>query len=147
MRKSSKHVRKGALKHWKPFFHEDGIATLYHLGCKLFDTGLKGGYSKQTRCKYESPNALRELRAQRRQAAERSIRKRFQFLTFQNYIDGSFVHGNFEDPNSIQPTISQTRWEIFFVDIRVLQPDHDTLEESYVPNVPETKNARTTTDF
>ena len=62
MRKSSKHVRKRALKHWKPFLHEDGIATLYHIGLQhidvnnvygpqhlpglekeLFDTGLKGG--------------------------------------------------------------------------------------------------------
>ena len=78
--------------HWKQCPDEDGIATLYHIGLQhidansvygpqhlpgfekeLFDTGSKGGYSKQTRCKYESPSAVRELRAQRRQAVERSI--------------------------------------------------------------------------
>ena len=62
VQKSSKHVRKRTLKHWKPFLDEDGIATLYHIGLQhidansiydpqhlpglekeLFDAGLKGG--------------------------------------------------------------------------------------------------------
>ena len=95
---SSKHVRKRTFKHWKPFLDEDGIATLCHIGLQhvdansicdpqhlpglekeLFDAGLKGGYSKQTRSKYESSNALRDLRAQRRQAVERSIKKQLSF--------------------------------------------------------------------
>ena len=46
---------------------------------ELFDAGLKGGYSKQTRTKYESSNALRDLRAERRQAVERSIKKQLSF--------------------------------------------------------------------
>ena len=98
VQKSSKHVRKRTLKHWKPFLDEDGIATLYHIGLQhidanntydpqhlpglekeLFDAGVKGGYSKQTRSKYESSNALRDLRAQRRQAVERSIKKQLSF--------------------------------------------------------------------
>ena len=98
VQKCSKYFRETTLKHWKPFLDEDGTATLYHMGLKhidannthdpqhlprlekqLFDAGLKGGYSKQTRCKYESSNALRDLRAQRRHAAERSIKKRLSF--------------------------------------------------------------------
>ena len=98
VQKSSKHVRKRTLKHWKPFLDEDGIATLYHIGLQhidanntydpqhlpglekeLFDAGVNGGYSKQTRSKYESSNALRDLRAQRRQAVERSIKKQLSF--------------------------------------------------------------------
>ena len=98
VQKTSKHLRKRTLKHWKPFLDEDGIATLYHIGLQhidansiydpehlpglekeLFDAGLKGGYSKQRRSKYESSNALRDLRAQRRQAVERSIKKQLSF--------------------------------------------------------------------
>ena len=46
---------------------------------ELCDAGLKGGYSKQTRSKYESSNALRDLRVQRQQAGERSIKKQLSF--------------------------------------------------------------------
>ena len=112
VQKFSKYFRKTTLKHWKPFLDEDGTATLYHMGLKhidannthdpqhlprlekqLFDAGLKGGYSKQTRCKYESSNALRDLRAQRRHAAERCIKKRLSF-------EIARMHGNLQDYNS-----------------------------------------------
>ena len=98
VQKSNKYVRKRTLKHWKPFLDYDGIATLYHIGLQhidansiydpqhlpglekeLFDAGLKGGYSKQTRSKYESSSALRDLRAQCRGAVERSIKKQLCF--------------------------------------------------------------------
>ena len=98
VQKCSKYFRNTTLKHWKPFLDEDGAATLYHMGLKhidannthdpqhlsrlekqLFDAGLKGGYSKQTRCKYESSNALRDLHAQRRHATERCIKKCLSF--------------------------------------------------------------------
>ena len=98
VQKCSKYFRNTTLKHWKPFLDEDGTATLYHMGLKhidannthdpqhlsrlekqLFDAGLKGGYSKQTRCKYESSNALRDLHAQRPHATERCIKKCLSF--------------------------------------------------------------------
>ena len=102
------------------------------------------------------PDAMRELRAQRQQAVERSIKKQLVFdiaklhrrelrvlksarlqqllgMSNQWHMLEQMSHTpSFDSAHSILlPIISQTCWKIFFMDIQVIQPDHFFLHKDF----------------